>query len=58
MTNMTDDPMKFRLDFSEGIAADNGVNLVWPRQGLLGTIKPNEINKVISVMPKMIASPA
>lgn len=50
--------MKFRLDFNEGMAAGSEVNLVWPREGLLGTIKPNELNKVVTVMPKIRASPA
>lgn len=62
MTNPTTDAMNFRLEFSEGDAAgapdSTSVNLVWPREGLHGTIKANEVNKVIAVMPKIRPCPA
>ena len=58
ISNTTNEPMMFRLDFNEGVAAGSEVNLVWPREGLLGRIKPNELNKVVTVMPKIRARPA
>lgn len=52
LTNTTDNPVKFRMDFKAG-TADVPNNLVWPREGLLGSIGPNEINKVVAVLGKL-----
>ena len=55
MSNPTADAMTFRVEFSSQ-DGDGDVNLIWPREGLYGSIKANEVNKVIAVMPKIRAS--
>lgn len=58
VTNTTDEPLKFRIDFKEGLAGSgSAVNLVWPSQGLLGSIGAREDAKVIAVLPKVRAEP-
>ena len=50
--------MKFRIDFKEGLAGSgSAINLVWPSQGLLGSIGAREDAKVIAVLPKVRAEP-
>jgi len=55
LTNTTDEVMKFTLKFSLGEQAPREANLVWPREGLIGSIKANEVNKIIAVLPKLTA---
>lgn len=54
LTNTTGESMKFSLNFKEGMA-DSTANLVWPREGLTGSIEANEVNKIVAVLPKLTA---
>lgn len=55
VTNVTDQPLKFKLTFEQRLK-DAQVNLVWPREGLVGTAAPNEEAKVVAVLPKKTAT--
>ena len=55
VTNVSNDPLKFRILFDEK-AKDSNVNLVWPRLGLVGTAAPNEESKVVALLPKKLAT--
>lgn len=50
MTNTTDIPLKYRIFFKE---TTYSANLVYPREGLVGTVAPNEAGKVVAVLPKV-----
>ena len=51
VSNTTELPLKFRISFKEGCASESS-DLLWPRQGLLGKIGPNEVGKVVAVLPR------
>jgi len=48
--------MKYRILFAEG-STDVPCNLVWPRNGLVGTIDAKETNKLVALLPKREATP-
>ena len=48
--------MKYRIMFVEG-STDVLCNLVWPRNGLVGTIGAEETNKLVALLPKREATP-
>ena len=54
LTNTTAELMKFSLNFEE-VMTNSCANLVWPREGLIGSIGANEVNKIVAVLPKMSA---
>ena len=54
LTNMTENPMKYRIHFTEA-NADLPANLVWPKQSLFGSIDALATCKVVAVLPKIEA---
>lgn len=56
LSNTTDQKMKYKVVFNEG--AGVACNLVWPRQGLMGSIGPNERDVIVAMLPKKEAEAA
>ena len=57
LTNMSENPMKYRINFAES-NADLPANLVWPKQSLVGSIDALATCKVVAVLPKVEADNA
>jgi len=56
LMNTTDESLKYRILFVDG-ATDTPCNLVWPINGLVGTIGAYETNKLVALLPKREATP-
>lgn len=44
-------PFDFKISFREG-PSDQKINLIWPRQGLIGAMKSSEATKIVAVLAK------
>jgi len=51
LTNTSDLPMCYKINFREN-HPDHQANLLWPRQGLLGSIGANEAAKIVAALAK------
>lgn len=47
--------MLYSINFSSG-NVEAPANLLWPRQGLIGSVGPNETDKVVALLPKASAA--
>lgn len=55
VTNTTQDPLLYSINFTAG-NVETPANLLWPRQGLIGAVGPNETDKVVALLPKASAA--
>ena len=57
LSNTTESKYKYRIQFKHGMS-DTPADLVWPSEGLIGSIDALKMGQVVALLPKAHAQPA